>query len=458
MKPTRKRRGRGEGSIFPYKGGYAAQVTIGYDPETHKQRRKTVYGNTKKEVQDKLRDLQNQKADRTLDTSKMTVKQFLEYWLAHAVEDAIDEGTVDLYRARVHQHIVPFVGSVRLDRLTDRVIDQFLLDLKDKGRSTDLRKKVGELLRRALTYALEKGWVRENAAKKSRLPSVRVRKPHPLDEVQVRKFLSTAEKNRLHPLYVLALDTGMRQGEIMALEWTDVDLDGGYVSVTKSVKTGGKGGPRVKEVKTEASRRRIKMTRRTVELLAIWRETTPGKIVFPTRGKGKTYGQDAYLSKAALLRSFKKLLTNVGLDASKVRFHDLRHTHATLALQKTRNIKAISVRLGHKDIRVTLQVYASWVPAMEDDIVTAFEAILSPEMPDSSVAVRQAVQSPFTEKGLGASPIIESSLSESEIRRTPGDRRRASSREELVPGSGRKPWRASGWGRRSRQRVDAVRR
>jgi integrase len=306
--------------------------------------------------------------------TNLSTDAFLTYWLDNAIKGRKDPGTETLYRQRVRDHIVPYLGNKKLDKLRSEDIDQLLADLSTAGKSPDLQRKVGELLRRALKYAITKGYIHSNPALQVTLPKVVEQDIQPLTAIQVQKFLKAAQKRRHYTLYLLALDSGARQGEILALEWTDIDFETGKVSITKTVKTGEAGGPRVKEVKTRASRRRIKLSPRTLTALAEWRKKSKGQLVFPARGKGLTYGKDVYLSKASLLRAFRKVLRKAGLP--EIRFHDLRHTHATLMLLKTKNIKAVSARLGHEDIKVTLDTYSHWMPEMEDEIVTALDEIL----------------------------------------------------------------------------------
>lgn len=373
---TRKRRGRGEGSIhFDEKRNlWVGAIVVGYNAKGNPQRKK-AYGKTKKEAKDKLLALEDKKRTGKLDTTSMTMQELLEYWLDNAIKGRKDVATESLYRQRVRDHVIPYVGRLKLAKMRSEDIDRLLSDLAAEKKSPDLQKKVGELLRRALKYAVTRGYVHTNVATVVTLPKVIEEEIHPLTEAQVQQFLLAARKSRHFTLYLLALDTGMRQGEILALEWTDIDFAIGVVSITKSVKTGEKGGPRVKEVKTRASRRRIKLTCRSLEALAQWRTQSTGRLVFPGRGKGPTYGQDVYLNKSNLHNAFKKILRKAKLP--NIRFHDLRHTHATLALLKTKNIKAVSARLGHEDIKITLDTYAHWMPEMEDEIVHAMETLLA---------------------------------------------------------------------------------
>jgi len=171
----------------------------------------------------------------------------------------------------------------------------------------------------------------------------------------------------------------MREGEMLALEWADVDFAAGAVNVKKSIRTEKGGVTRVKETKTPAGRRRIRLTARTLEALAARRRLNGGRLVFGTPGRGKRRGEERYPRKNAVLATFQLLLTKAGLP--KVRFHDLRHTHATLALAETKNIKAVSSRLGHGDITLTLNVYAHYLPAHEDEYVAAMEKLLQPTQP-----------------------------------------------------------------------------
>ncbi|MCI0464799.1 MAG: site-specific integrase [Gemmataceae bacterium] len=372
----KKRRGRGEGSLYQREDGlWVGSIVVGYNPETGNARRKVVYGNTKEEARKKLLDLQQKSLAGQLGASTMTLKSCLEFWLDVVVRVKVDPGTYALHRQRVKDYILPYLGHVRLAGLTPFMVAQWYQDLEKEGRSADLRNKVGQLLRRCLKHAVGFGLLHDNVAMKLPLPKVDVEEMRPLDEGQVKRFLTVAVKNRLYPLYLLAIDSGMRQGEIIALEWTDIDFESGIVSITKSARGGEKGGVRIKEVKTKASRRRIKLARRTLEALAALRQKSKGRLVFPNR-KGK------HLLKSNLRVSFKRLLRKAELP--EIRFHDLRHTHATLALLRTKNIKAVSARLGHADIRVTLETYAHFLPVMEDELVAAMEDLLTPQPPQET--------------------------------------------------------------------------
>jgi integrase len=382
------RRGRGEGSIRQQKDGrWVVSVTVGYYPNGN-PRRVVKYGKDKDEAQTKLQDLLQKHQTGELNNSSMNLKTFLEFWLESAVKPRVDPATYKVHKQRVTDYLIPHVGHVQVAKLTPFQVSQLYQDLEKEGRSADLRNKVGQLLRRALKYAVKLKMVRDNVAAEIPLPKVTEEEIHPLTEDQVKQFLRVAESRPLYPLYLMAFDTGMRQGELIALEWTDIDLGTGIVSITKSAKGGEKGGVRIKEVKTKSSRRRIKLTRRTLDALAKSKEKSTGRLVFPSR-KG------TYLLKCNLRTAFRRILDKAELPM--IRFHDCRHTFATLALLKTKNVKAVSVRLGHEDIRVTLNTYAHWLPVMEDEIVEAMEGVLTTTEPlkyEKQSVERPVVQTP----------------------------------------------------------------
>ena len=287
-----------------------------------KQLRQYVEGATKKEVQDKLLDLQNRKNAGTLERSKATVGELLDEWLNTVVHNKVDPRTERHMRQRVRDFILPTLGHDPLTRLTPGRVGHLYKKLEEDDRSADTRNKAGQLLRQALEYAVREGYVHRNVAKAVPLPKVEGAEISPLTEEQVKRLLEKAEKRQSRVIFILAIDSGMRQGELLALEWLDVDLEAGTVQVKRTVRTDEKGGPRVKDVKTKAARRTIRLSRKTVEALASHRAKAAGKLVFPAGKKGPFDSADRYLNKRNLQLSFKRALRRAGLP--DFRFHDLR--------------------------------------------------------------------------------------------------------------------------------------
>ena len=381
MRKSKKRRGRGEGSIYQREsdGRWVGSVVVGYSAATGRPKRKVVYGDTKEEAQAKLDALRGKVTAGIADGDKMRLSIAIDFWLSGQVKPHADEATYRLYQQRIRDHILPRLGHQPVAAISPFMVQAWDEELERQGCTSNLRKNCAKLLRRCLDQCVKYGYIRTNPAREQRLPRSRAKEIHPLTAEQVGRFLAVASGHRLAALWLLALDSGMRQGEMLALEWADVDLAGGAVSVKKSIRTEKGGVTRVKETKTPAGRRRIRLTPRTLEALAARRRLIGGRLVFGTPGRGKRRGEERYLRKNAVLATFHILLAKAGVP--KVRFHDLRHTHATLALAETKNIKAVSSRLGHGDITITLNVYAHYLPAHEDEYVAAMEKLLQPPLP-----------------------------------------------------------------------------
>jgi integrase len=328
---SRKRRGRSEGSIYQRADGtWTASVSLGYDGKGKRQRR-TVYGKTKKEVQDKLRSEQDRSGKNTLpEADKMTVKEFLERWLENTVKPQVAPTTHNRYEQHVRLHLVPHLGRFRISKLTALHVEQLYADMTTAGASTHEQRKVGTALRTALKHAVRHRLIGHNVATDVPKPKPTKEEIHPLNQVQVGGFLKAAKKDRLYPLYVLALDTGMRQGELFGLQWPDIDFETGSVQVQHSLEEI-KGRLRLKDVKTAKARRRIDLANFTLDvlnnhrkrMLVEGRDVKTGPVFCATDG--------GWLRKSNFARrSFKPALKRGSLP--DIRFHDLRHTCATLLL------------------------------------------------------------------------------------------------------------------------------
>jgi integrase len=361
---ARKRRGRSEGSIYQRADGtWTASVSLGYDGKGKRQRR-TVYGKTKKEVQDKLRAEQDKASRGTLlEADKLTVRTFLERWLENTVKPRVAPTTHGRYEQHIRLHLVPHLGRVRIGKLTALHVEQLYSDMATAGASAHEQKKVGTVLRTALKHAVKNRLLGHNVACDVPKPKPVKEEIHPLDQSQAGQFLKAAQKDQLHPLYTLALDSGMRQGEIFGLQWPDIDFDSGSVQVQHSLEEI-KGRLRLKNVKTAKARRRIDLSRFTLDQLHEHRKAmlAAGKDV--KSGPVFCDGDGGWLRKSNFARrSFKPILKRAKLP--DIRFHDLRHTCATLLLLADENVKVVSERLGHASIEITLNTYSHVLPTMQ---------------------------------------------------------------------------------------------
>jgi integrase len=380
MAKKRRRGKRGQGSVFQRDDGRwvaALAVGKGLDKRTRYARE---YFDSEEDARKWLSErLQERGGGQQPDVDKRTVGWCVDFWLDNVKRpqaDKFKEETYLIARQRVDDYLKPCLGGKDVRKLTDEDVAGLYQAMQAEGKSRSMQGKVGTLLRSALDYAVSRGWCRKNVAKVLPLPSQERRQIDPLNAEEVRQFLAEARRHRLWPLWALALDTGMRMGEIIGLKWSNVDLERGQVLVVCSVNTRRKGPAVVSTTKTKSSTRVVKLTGQTLAALRrLRRENPTHTLVFPTRGQGPNYGRgDRYRRAATLRRTFAKLLKKA--KVRQVRFHDLRHTHATLSLLAGQNVLALSRRLGHSKVEVTLRHYGHWLPAMEGDLVAYWDGVL----------------------------------------------------------------------------------
>jgi integrase len=268
---------------------------------------------------------------------------------------------------------------VKLAKLTPGRI-QALYDKKRSTMSPASVKLIHAVLHKALKQAQMWRLVRENVAEATVKPKARAEEIKPLDTEQTKALLAAVAGDRHEALYTLALTTGARIGELLALRWTDLDADAGILRIERT-RSAAKSGPRFTTPKggkgrsahltpraLEALRRhRISQNEERLKAGASWADND---LIFPTR-------------KGALMRPatvtdnhFKPLLERVGLPRT-VRFHDLRHTAATLLLGRGVHPKLVQELLGHSSIAITLDRYSHWIPSMGEQTAAAMEAALS---------------------------------------------------------------------------------
>jgi integrase len=377
----RKRRGRSEGSLYFRESDnqWVGSVSLGYGGDG-KRKRRVVYAATKKEAQDKMRQLQNDAASGIIaDAAKLTVGEFLTQWLEHKVRPEVHGATHERYESVVRLHLIPVLGHVRLGKLRTIHIEAAYSELEKRGASLWTRRRAGVVLAAALAHAVSHDLIPFSPTEKVAKTRVDDKEVLFLDENQSRIFLAASESHRLHALFVMAIGSGLRQGELLGLQWQDVDFEKKTVTVARSLTTVGSKFV-LKSPKTKSSRRTIKLPDFVVSALqkhrlAMLAEGNIAAQLFCTHtgnfiGKSNLIRQAFRPVLAAANERVAKLAQERGVELKmlpEIRFHDLRHTHATTLLRRGHSIKAISKRLGHSSIKVTLEVYVHVLP--EDDTV-----------------------------------------------------------------------------------------
>jgi len=373
-------RGHNEGSIFQRKdGAWVAQVDRGW--QNGRRMRDTLYAQTRAEARTKLTAALKAKRDEVpLVDGRRTVSAFLAEWL-NTKRATVRPSTWRRYEETIRLHISPQIGQLRLSRLTPPSLQALYANCVSSGLSAMSVRHLHAMLHGALAQAEAWGYVSRNVARLVKPPRAVRHEMAALRPEQARRLLETAVGDPLEGLYVLALTTGMRQGELLALRWADVDLDAAAVQVRASVQRT-EHGYALAETKTARSRRQVSLTRTAVDALRRhhvhqaakrllagaggWEDTD---LVFPNE-----IGR--LLDPSNLLRqSFYPLLQRA--DLPRVRFHDLRHTAASLMLGRGVHPKIVSEMLGHSQIAVTLDLYSHVTPTMQREAATALDILLS---------------------------------------------------------------------------------
>lgn len=367
------KRGNREGSIYKrLDGRWVASVM------TNEGKRKYFYGKTRQEVQRLLAAAQrDQEAGLPLLTDRQSVGQYLGTWL-EAIRATVGPATWKRHREYVDLHIVPKIGRVKLRDLSPQLVQQLYADRLAAGLSTSTVHHLHATLHKALKDAERLGLVARNVCKLVNVPRMAETEIHPLSLEDAKVLLDIAAGERLEALYAVALATGMRQSELLGLRWKDVDLEAGVLRVRMQLKR--EEGEWVwKEPKTRRSRRQIALAAPLVEVLKRHRERqgierrNAGSgwqecdLVFCNSAGGPLFARN-------LVRSFGLVLEKAAI--SHIRFHDLRHTAATLLLSARVNPKVVSEMLGHASVSITLDIYSHVIPDMQQDAAAAMARLL----------------------------------------------------------------------------------
>ena len=383
---SKKRGANGGGSIRQRADGtWEARITLGTNPGTGKPMRKSIYGKTQKEVRQKM-----QKALVEVDEgiyteqSKITVKQWMETWLAEFTGD-VKDSTRTSYRQHMNNHIIPALGAVKLSELTPAACQKFINDLsRVKGLSAKTVKNVHGVLHHALKQAVRLGYMRMNPTEACTLPRIEKAKIEPLDAPEIKRLLDVLGDDVYSDVLRVDIFTGMREGEILGLQWSCVDFDRGTITIEKQLSR-----PRVKgeeyrftSLKNDKprtiqpapfvmqilKRQRRRQAEQRIQAGGAWDDCGFPDLVF-TSETGK------YLNYTIVLRHLKKALEVAGLPEK--RFHDLRHTYAVSSLQAGDDVKTVQENLGHHTAAFTLDQYGHVTESMRQASAQRMEAFIN---------------------------------------------------------------------------------
>lgn len=380
------RAAQGNGTIRQRNDGtWEARYTLGRDPGTGKQVQKSIYGKTQKEVRVKLQKISVSIEDGTYtEPSKMTVEKWLKTWL-ETYNGSVKHSTALAYEQHCNNHIIPALGAIKLSALRADMVQKFIKSLSEKGLAPKTVKNVHGVLHSALKKAVILRYINFNPADNCELPRIEKADIHPLDEPEIKSFLSVLGKgDTFSTLMRFDLFTGLRLSEILGLQWSSIDFDQGVITVSKqlsrprrkgdvycftSLKNGKtrliKPAPSIMALLKEHKKHQAEMRLRAGVL---WNDRGFPDLVFTTETGG-------FLCYAVVERHYKKALEQAGITERN--FHTLRHSYAVASLRAGDDVKTVQENLGHYSVAFTLDVYGHVTDTMRDISSRNMEAFIA---------------------------------------------------------------------------------
>ena len=329
-----KKRANGEGNIRKRKDGrWEGRYTAGYDEKTGKRIIKSVLGKTQAEVKEKLAkavaEAENVDVRRA---DEYTLGTWLQTWYELYAKPHLRFSTAEYYRRGIELHIVPRLGDIPLKKLTGRDLQGLYKDLREHGRLREAQKGkqpglsdstirgIHTMLHNALDRAVKERLIVRNPADDCVPPKIPKHEMKILPPEQIKSYLTAADQRGVLPMFYLELISGLRKGELVALQWSDLDIENKTISVSKQAGRNNAGEPDITRPKTENSIRKISIPQDAVDLLVAEHQKHPGSPwMFPSPKTGEMYHPDS------VVNIHKKILKDAGLE--HLRFHDLRHPY-----------------------------------------------------------------------------------------------------------------------------------
>ena len=380
-----KRRKAGQGTLRLRKDGrWEGRVVIGYD-DNGKPKTKNVTAKTKAACQEKLDALKQQVGIVTGKAAPdMTFGEWMELWYKTYSKPHIRLTTQLCYENRIYLHIIPSIGEIPLNKLTQSDLQKFYADLKKNGRKSKVERYgtgVSDRLvrschatcRTALQKAVEEKLISVNPAIGCKLPPKKAQEMQVLTHEEMRRFLIQSKQDDFYELALLELATGMRRGEICALKWSDLDFETGALHIQRQAYHVDHGVV-ISEPKTKQSCRSIILPPSVLNVLRQYREAVDSEWMFPSPVK-----EGEPLNPNGVYRKMVKILDRA--QCKRVRFHDLRHTFATTALEHGMDIKTLSAIIGHVSSATTLDIYSHITDEMQANAANKIEKRFSKNEP-----------------------------------------------------------------------------
>ena len=384
-----RKRKNGDGTVRLRKDGrWEGRYVVGYD-DSGNPKTKNVLAKTKGECVEKLKKLKESLGGIKSDKIKpdMPFGDWIDFWYQNHCKPKVRQTTQMCYETRIYLHIIPELGKIKLNKLTQNDLQQFYTRLKTEGRqiNADI---YGEGLsdrtirgchancRAALEKAVQDGLIRTNPAIGCKLPPKKAREMQVLTHEEMQRFLIQAKEEGYFELFLLELATGLRRGEIMALQWADLDFETGELSITKQIYRA-RGELIISEPKTKASIRKLILPQGLLDVLREYRQAVHSRWMFPSPVK-----DDFPMDPAWIRKKLHIILEHA--ECKGLRFHDLRHTFCTTALEHGMDVKTLSALLGHVSSATTLNIYTHITDNMRQDAAAKIDRGLGNTVADDA--------------------------------------------------------------------------
>lgn len=373
------RRANGEGTIYRRSDGRWTAAHYVLQPNGGRVRR-AVYGKTRKEVADRLTALISKTdAGVPMAAESWTVERYAEYWLVQVVAPRLRPATLSSYRETMRLHVVPTLGRVKLRTLTPGHVRKLISDKTSSGLGPRSVQIVHSTLRTMLSEAVREELVERNVAAVVRSPSVEHVEVRPWSPEEAAAFLQSVAEHRLYALFAVGVALGLRKGELLALRWSDADLEAGLVRVRQTVQRLPGIGLTFGPPKSARSRRVIPLpaasirvlrahrARQAAEMLALGPIWVDSDLVF-------TSAVGTVIEPRNLTRFFDELIVRAGVR--RIRFHDLRHTCASMLLAQGVPARVLMDVLGHSQLAITTDLYSHVMPTALREAAAAMDRAL----------------------------------------------------------------------------------
>ena len=373
------------------KGSWAIVIDLPKDPQTGKRRQqwRSVRG-SKRDAERALRELlYSLERGVCIRSQRLTLGEYLYQWLDGYVKTNCSPRTLDSYQSIVDRHLIPNLGGIPLTQLHPQEVQQYYSRALTGGRidgkgglSPRTVLHIHRILVEALNYAVRQGFIIRNVGELVDPPRARKPKMKTLMPQEVAVLLSDAKDTAYYSIIYTAVNTGLRQAELLGLRWRDLDLDLASLSVTQ-VLYKRRGVCQFKEPKSERSRRRLDLSPSLALFLRQYKAEREMECLLLEKPLGD---DDLVFSKAdgtatdpgTLTHNFARIARKAGLQGT--RFHDLRHTFATLMLMAGIHPKIVSEMLGHSSVSFTLDTYSHVTPTLQQAAMKRLDEVLEPEL------------------------------------------------------------------------------